>query len=67
MILVTGATGTVGREVLRRIGSGLAVRAMARQPERVVAGPAAVEAVHGDYDDPASLARAVRGWTPPSW
>lgn len=61
MILVTGATGTVGREVLRRIGPGPAVRAMARQPERVVAGRGTVEAVHGDYDDPGSLARAVRG------
>jgi uncharacterized protein YbjT (DUF2867 family) len=61
MILVTGATGTVGRQVLRRIGPGPAVRVMARQPERVPAAPGTVEAVHGDYDDPDSLARAVRG------
>ncbi|MFD8980024.1 SDR family oxidoreductase [Streptomyces sp. NPDC059564] len=61
MILVTGATGTVGREVLRRIGPRPAVRVMARKPERVTAVPGTVEAVHGDYDDPDSLARAVRG------
>ncbi|MEU9000989.1 NAD(P)H-binding protein [Streptomyces sp. NPDC048551] len=61
MILVTGASGTVGREVLRRLGSGPAVRAMTRQPERIASLAPTAETVQGDYDDPASLARAVRG------
>lgn len=61
MILVTGATGTVGREVLRRIGPGPVVRVMARQPERVTALPGRGEVAQADYDDPGSLDRALRG------
>jgi len=61
MILITGATGTIGSEVLRRIAArGEAVRAMTRNPSRVQA-PAGVEVVAGDFDDPASLERAVSG------
>ncbi|WP_329297210.1 SDR family oxidoreductase [Streptomyces sp. NBC_00659] len=61
MMLVTGATGTVGREVLRLLPAGQAVRVMARDPARVgdVAGRA--EVVGGDYGDPLSLERALRG------
>ncbi|MFE0178743.1 NAD(P)H-binding protein [Streptomyces sp. NPDC059002] len=60
-ILVTGATGTVGREVVRRIDGRLPVRILARTPRRVDgAGPSA-EIVEGDYADPDSLARALRG------
>lgn len=61
MILVTGATGTVGREVLRQAPSDVPVRVMARQPERVVGVSGAVEVVHGDYDDPESVAKALAG------
>lgn len=60
MILVTGATGTVGREVVRRLPADAAVRVMTRDPARV-AGPGAAEVVRGDYGDPRSLARAVQG------
>ncbi|WP_406131681.1 NAD(P)H-binding protein [Streptomyces sp. NBC_00989] len=63
MVLVTGATGTVGREVVRGLPAGLRVRVMTRDPARaagVFAG-AGVEAVAGDYTDPPSLARALRG------
>ncbi|MDQ0585890.1 NAD(P)H-binding protein [Streptomyces rishiriensis] len=63
MILVTGATGTVGREVVGRLaaGVGVRVRVMARDPARVAWAGAGVEAVAGDYGDPRSLAGAVRG------
>ncbi|WP_406841458.1 NAD(P)H-binding protein [Streptomyces sp. AHU1] len=61
MILVTGATGTVGREVLRRLPPGLRVRAMAREPARVAGAGAAVQAVAGDYRDARSLAGALAG------
>ncbi|KOU20005.1 nucleoside-diphosphate sugar epimerase [Streptomyces sp. WM6372] len=61
MILVTGATGTVGRELVRRLPAGLAVRVMAREPARVAGAPAAAEVVRADYGDPRSLARALDG------
>jgi uncharacterized protein YbjT (DUF2867 family) len=55
MILITGATGTIGREVVRRLtGLGVEFRAMSRDPS----GPGGVRA---DFDDPASLRRAVEG------
>lgn len=61
MILVTGATGTVGREVMRRLPADAPVRVLARNPSRVAgAGPGA-EVVAGDYGDPASLERVMRG------
>ncbi|MEU3891608.1 NAD(P)H-binding protein [Streptomyces sp. NPDC029041] len=54
MILVTGATGTIGGHVVRLlIERGVPFRAMSRR-ER----PGGVRA---DFDDPASLARAVVG------
>jgi uncharacterized protein YbjT (DUF2867 family) len=53
MILVTGATGTVGSHVLAMLRSrGEAVRGMSRGPG---------SDVRADFDDPASLARAVDG------
>jgi len=56
MILVTGATGTVGGYVAQYLDArGVEYRAMTRHPARVPHG------VHGDFDDSASLARAVRG------
>lgn len=58
MILVTGATGTTGSEVVKRlVERGERVRAMSRREVEV---PGA-EAVRADFDDPASLARAVAG------
>lgn len=54
MILVTGATGTIGRHVVRQLTErGVPFREMSRR-ER----PGGVRA---DFDDPASLARAVAG------
>lgn len=60
-ILVTGATGTVGGSVVRRlVAAGQEVRALTRTP---AAGrlPAGVEVVAGDFTDPSSLVPALRG------
>jgi len=61
VIVVTGATGTVGRLVVDGlIAAGQPVRAMTRAPER--AGlPPGVEVVAGDLDRPDSLLAAFRG------
>jgi uncharacterized protein YbjT (DUF2867 family) len=63
MILVTGATGHVGGEVVTQLAAAQeagGVRAMTRHPER--AGfPPGVQAVYGDADDPASLDAAFAG------
>jgi uncharacterized protein YbjT (DUF2867 family) len=54
-ILVTGATGNVGRHVVSHLqGVGAAVRALTRNPG--TAGlPEGVEVVHGDLSTPAAL------------
>jgi uncharacterized protein YbjT (DUF2867 family) len=60
MILVTGASGTVGTQVIRElVRRGETVRALSRHPERLAASP--VEAVFGDFEDPASLMAATGG------
>ncbi|MFE6780240.1 NmrA family NAD(P)-binding protein [Streptomyces sp. NPDC057702] len=60
-ILVTGATGTVGRHVVAGLARAEAdVRALVRDPA-AVALPAGVEAARGDLTDLDSLAAAVRG------
>ncbi|MFB4425392.1 NAD(P)H-binding protein [Streptomyces sp. QL37] len=61
MILVTGATGTVGREVARQLAADHAVRLMSRTPARpAVSGPR-VETVVADFARPDSLTRALSG------
>src|SRR5262249_45499806 len=63
MILVTGATGTVGSEVVRQlVAAGKKVRALARDTER--AGKqlgAGVELVRGDLDRAETPEPALRG------
>ncbi|MEU1811847.1 NAD(P)H-binding protein [Micromonospora aurantiaca (nom. illeg.)] len=60
-ILVTGATGHVGRHVLTELlAEGHAVRAMTREPDRAVF-PDGVEVVRGDLAEPAGLTDALRG------
>ena len=63
MILVSGATGTVGRELVPQLlDRGQAVRAMSRTPEKASAlFGSGVEVVRGDYDDRASLRAAIDG------
>ena len=60
MILVTGATGTVGSEIIKRLaGSSSPVRAMTRDPAKAQASaPSNVTYLGGDFDDPASVRRA---------
>lgn len=61
MILVTGATGTVGRELVAELaGQGETVRAMTRRPHDIHVPPG-VAAVYGDAADPESLDAAFRG------
>ncbi|MEU9406691.1 NAD(P)H-binding protein [Streptomyces sp. NPDC048281] len=63
MILVTGATGTIGRDVVRQLaGRGAKVRALTRDPAKA-AVPTGVEVVRGDYAEPASLEAALAGVT----
>lgn len=61
MILVTGATGHVGAELVAQLAAqGGRVRAMTRRPHAIEAPPG-VEVVHGDAEDPASLEAAFDG------
>jgi uncharacterized protein YbjT (DUF2867 family) len=71
-ILVTGATGRVGRLVVDELlRTGVRVRALTRQPERAALSRDA-EIVRGDFTDPGSLEAALEGvdavflvWTAP--
>jgi uncharacterized protein YbjT (DUF2867 family) len=63
-ILVTGATGTVGSDVVKQLAGrdGVTLRAGARNPQKAAAGlPPGVEAVLFDYDKPETFAAACRG------
>ncbi|MFZ3598409.1 NAD(P)H-binding protein [Streptomyces sp. BH104] len=71
-VLVTGATGRIGRAVVDELlAAGVPVRALTRDPAAAEL-PAGVEVVAGDFADPASLDPALRGvravfllWTAP--
>jgi uncharacterized protein YbjT (DUF2867 family) len=63
MILVTGATGLNGKELLHRLSArGVAVRALVRHPARAeaIAALPNVEIVQGDMARPETLAAALR-------
>lgn len=63
MILVTGATGSNGTEIIKRLASrNVQVRAMVRSRERAseIAAPN-VEVVEGDFDLPATLLETLAG------
>ena len=63
MILITGATGTIGSEVVRQLAArGEKVRALTRDPARAQV-PDGVEVVRGDYREPASVQAALAGVT----
>jgi uncharacterized protein YbjT (DUF2867 family) len=72
-VLVTGATGRVGRVVVDQlIEAGVPVRALTRRPEAAATFPKNVEVVAGDLTVPESLDAALRGvgavflvWTVP--
>ncbi|MFI7635876.1 NAD(P)H-binding protein [Nonomuraea sp. NPDC049400] len=61
MILVTGATGNVGSEVVRALAAaGEPVRALVRKPDTIPL-PDGVEAVTGDLNRPESMTGALGG------
>ncbi|MFI8517610.1 NAD(P)H-binding protein [Streptomyces sp. NPDC085481] len=61
-ILVTGATGTLGRHVVERLRqAGQAVRALTRTPDDATGLPDDVEVVGGDLTKPHTLAAALHG------
>jgi len=63
MILVTGATGNTGMEVVRQLTArGARVRALVRNPEKAptISG-GGVETAPGDLDHPETLAKALAG------
>ncbi|NBE52147.1 NAD(P)H-binding protein [Streptomyces sp. YC537] len=72
-VLVTGATGRVGRVVIDQLlDAGVAVRALTRRPEAAATLPAKVEVFTGDLTVPESLDPALNGagavflvWTAP--
>ncbi|MFE6922696.1 NAD(P)H-binding protein [Nocardia sp. NPDC057663] len=61
MILITGATGTIGSAIVRRlVAEGVPVRAATRDPENATF-PAGVEVVRVDYREPGTFATAMAG------
>jgi uncharacterized protein YbjT (DUF2867 family) len=62
MILLTGATGTVGSALLRRLtATGRPVRALVREPRRLGEQRVRVQIALGDLADPPSFRNALRG------
>jgi uncharacterized protein YbjT (DUF2867 family) len=62
MILITGATGNVGRELADALTStGAVFRALVRDPARAAALPAGTACVVGDLDAPETLGPAFAG------
>ena len=62
MILLTGATGNVGSQVLRRLTArGERVRVLVRDPRRLGSERVRVQIALGDLSDPASFRNALRG------
>lgn len=62
MILLTGATGTVGSALLRRLtAAGESVRCLVRDPRRLGAERVRVQIALGDLAEPGSFRNALRG------
>jgi uncharacterized protein YbjT (DUF2867 family) len=62
MILITGASGNVGREVLKQIAAtGAQVRAAFQSVSKAAAAPSGVEVVTMDYNQPPTLQAALKG------
>jgi NADH dehydrogenase len=62
VLLLTGATGTIGRPLLRRLtAAGVPVRCLVRDPRRLGAERVRVQIALGDLADPRSFRHALRG------
>ena len=62
MILLTGATGTIGTPLLRRLtAAGEPVRVLVRDPRRLGPERVRVQIALGDLGNPASFRNAMRG------
>jgi uncharacterized protein YbjT (DUF2867 family) len=62
MILVTGATGSIGGEVARILHArGQKTRVLVRDPQRAAGLPTGIERVTGDLSRPETLAPALEG------
>jgi NADH dehydrogenase len=62
VLLLTGATGTIGLPVLRRLtATGTPVRCLVRDPRRLGAERVRVQIALGDLADPLSFRHALRG------
>lgn len=62
MTLITGASGTVGQEVLRQFANtGRPVRGAFQSVDKAAAAPASVETVILDYNQPETMRDALRG------
>jgi len=62
VLLLTGATGTIGLPLLRRLTSaGVPVRCLVRDPRRLGAERVRVQIALGDLGDPFSFRNALRG------
>ena len=62
MVLLTGATGTIGRPLLRRLtAAGIPVRCLVRDPRRLGPERVRVQIALGDLADPFSFRYALRG------
>ncbi|MEU8176971.1 NAD(P)H-binding protein [Microbispora hainanensis] len=62
MLLVTGATGRIGRELVRELDARSAeTRILVRDPARAAGLPASAERVLGDLDEPSTLTPAFDG------
>jgi uncharacterized protein YbjT (DUF2867 family) len=62
MILITGANGNVGREVIKQaLAVGLTIRASFRSPEIAAKAPAGLDGVVMDYTKPETIRPALQG------
>ena len=62
MILITGASGNVGREVVKQaLAVGLKIRATFKSPAAAANAPAGLEGVIMDYDKSETIRPALQG------
>ena len=62
MILITGASGNVGKEVLKQLArTGIPVRAAFQSASKAATAPSGVEIVTMDYNQPETLRTALKG------